>query len=149
MYTNLLVPTDGSDASAAAIDQALAIAEGVGATVHFLYVVDVGTEMSASGTGTIADELTETLSEEAERALDEAAARADEEGVAYERETLEGVPHEAIVDYSTTHDIDLISVGASGRSGIKEHLLGSTTDRVVRSSDTSVLVARPEGDSSN
>lgn len=142
MYTDLLVPADGSDASAAAINQGVTIAEGIDATVHFLYVVDIGTEMSASGVGTIADELTETLSEEADRTLDEATAQADEAGVTSERVTLEGIPHEAITEYSTEHEIDLIVIGASGRSGIKEHLLGSTTDRVIRTADTSVLVAR-------
>lgn len=144
MYSNLLVPTDGSDASIAAVDQGIAIAEGTEATVDFMHVVDVGTEMSASGVGTIADELSETLSDDADRALDEATARADEAGVTHERVTLEGFPHEAITEYSAEHDTDLIVMGASGRLGIKEHLLGSTTDRVIRSADTSVLVARTE-----
>lgn len=142
MYTDLLVPTDGSDVSAAAVDQGIAIAEGSGATVHFLYVVDIGTEMSASAVGTIADDLTETLSEEVDRTLDEATGKADDAGVTSERVTLEGIPHEAIIEYSAEHGIDLICLGASGRSGLKEHLLGSTTDRVIRSADTSVLVAR-------
>jgi nucleotide-binding universal stress UspA family protein len=34
-------------------------------------------------------------------------------------------------------------MGTSGCSGLKEHLLGSTTDRVIRSIDTSVLLAHP------
>ncbi|WP_137286093.1 universal stress protein [Halorussus salinisoli] len=142
MYHEILVPTDGSEESATAVDQAVAVASHQEARVHFLYVVDVGEEMSASGVGTIADDLTETYEQEAEDALDAAATRADEADVTYERATLEGVPHEAITQYSDEHDIDLIVVGASGRTGLAEHLLGSTTDRVVRSADASVLVAR-------
>lgn len=103
----------------------------------------MGTEMSASGIGTIAPELTETLEQEGENALDTAANKAEEADVQYERIVLEGIPHEAIAEYATDYTIDLIVMGASGRAGLKEHLLGSSTDRVIRSVDTSVLIARP------
>jgi nucleotide-binding universal stress UspA family protein len=143
VYQTVLVPTDGSDASAAAVEQAVELADAFGATVHFLYVVDVGTEMAASGVGTVADELTTSLEEMASDALDSAAARAEDAGVPHERVTREGFPHEVIGAYSEEHGIDLVTLGASGRSGIGGRLLGSTTERVVRSVDTSVLVARP------
>lgn len=142
MYDDVLVPTDGSESSTAAVEQGVSIAEPRGATVHFLHVIDVGTEMSASGVGTIADELTETLKGEAEDALDEAVARAADAGLEYERVLLEGDPHESIAEYSAEHGVDLVVMGASGRSGLKEHLFGSTADRVVRSVETSVLLAR-------
>ncbi len=143
MYDAILVPTDGSDPSEAAVAHGVEIAAPHGATVHLLHVVDVGTEMSASGVGTIASQLEETLQQEADDALDAAAERADEAGVDVERTVLEGVPHEAIHEYAGDHDVDLVVMGASGRSGLKEHLLGSTADRVVRSTDVPVLLARP------
>lgn len=143
VYDDILVPTDGSDESTAAVNHGVEIAEPHDATVHFLHVIDVGTEMSASGVGTIAPDLTESLTQEAEDVLDAAAARADEADVTSERTSLEGIPHEAITEYTTDQGIDLIVMGASGRTGLKEHLLGSSTDRVLRSVDTSVLVARP------
>ena len=142
MYDDVLVPTDGSDASAAAVEQGIAIADGESATVHFLHVIDLGTEMSAAG-GSIAEELTETLEREADEALDAAARTAESTGAAYDRTTVEGVPHEAIAEHVDEHDVDLVVMGASGRTGLKEHLLGSTADRVVRSVETSVLLARP------
>ena len=143
MYNDILAATDGSASSKAAVEESVSIAEPHGATVHFLHVIDVGTEMSASGVGTIADELTETLEQEADEALDWATTQANEAGVDYERVLLEGDPHESIAEYSTEHDVDLIVMGASGQSGLKEYLLGSTTDRVIRSVDTSVLLVRP------
>ncbi|WP_306061160.1 universal stress protein [Natronococcus wangiae] len=141
MYNDILVPTDGSESSTAAVNQSVSIAEPHGATLHFLHVIDVGTEMAASGN--IAPELTQTLEQEADEILDAATTKAEEADVTYEQTVLEGTPHEAIAEYSTDHTIDLIVMGASGRSGIKEHLLGSTTDRVIRSADTSVLCVRP------
>lgn len=142
MYETILIPTDGSDASMAAVEQGVEIAAKFDATVHFLHVVDLGTEMSSSAVGNIADELSESLEETATQALDAAAQRAEEAGVEADRTILEGFPHETIAEYSREHDIDCIVLGASGRSGLGEQLLGSTTDRVVRSVDLSVLVAR-------
>lgn len=143
MYDGILVPTDGSESSQAAVGHGVALADRFDATVHFLYVVDVGTEMSASAVGDIADELTNTLESMANDALESATTRAEEAGATYDETILEGVPHDAIAEYSTDHNINLIIMGASGQSGITERLLGSTTDRVTRSVDTSVLIARP------
>lgn len=99
--------------------------------------------MSASGIGNIADDLTETLGEEAKEALDEAEQMADEAGVTSERAILEGFPKDAIHQYSTDHEIDLIVVGESEDSTLSEQLFGSTTEDVLESATTSVLVARP------
>jgi len=143
VYDHVLVPTDGSDSSAAAVDEAVAIADGEAATVHLLHVIDEETEMSAGASGMVAPQITETLEEEAESALDDAERRAEDAGVTYDRTIREGDPHEVIAEYAIEHDVDLVVMGASGRSGIKERLLGSTTDRVVRTVDTSVLIARP------
>lgn len=143
MYDDILVPTDGSDSSAAAVEEAVAIADGTAATVHVLYVVDAGTEMAGAGEGALAPQLTKTLEDEAESALDDATARAERSDVTYERLTREGVPHEAIAAVSAEIGSDLVVMGASGRSGVKERLLGTTTDRVVRTVDASVLIARP------
>lgn len=143
MYDEILIPTDGSDASEEAVEQGVAAAASHDATVRLLHVVDVGTEMSASGVGDIADQMTDTLDDEASNILDAAEDRAKEADVEYERVAIEGFPDEAIVEYSGKHDVDLIVMGVTGRSGLKETLLGGTTDHVLRSVDASVLAARP------
>ena len=143
MYDAILIPTDGSDASTAAVERGVAVAERFEARVHFQHVVDVGVEMAASGVGDIADDLTETLDEMATQALDAAAARAEETGVSHERAVLEGFTRDAIVEYSDDRDVDLVVLGASGRSGLTEHLLGSTAERVAHAVDVSVSIARP------
>lgn len=142
MYDEILVPTDGSDPSLVAVDEGIELANRFEGRVHFLNVVDVGTEMSAAGAG-VAGELSKTFEDVAEEALGEAESRAREAGVQYERTVLEGIPHEAVEEYSAEHDIDIIVLGTSGRSGVKEKLLGSTTDQVAQSADCSVLIARP------
>ena len=142
MYHDILIPTDGSAASTTALEQGVEIASGTGATVHLLHVVDVETEMAASGVGDIADDLTKTLDEEAKEALNQAEKMADEAGVAAERVILEGFPEDAIQEYSDENGIDLIVIGESEDSTLSERLFGSTTEDVVQSATVSVLVAR-------
>jgi nucleotide-binding universal stress UspA family protein len=54
-------------------------------------------------------------------------------------EIFKGVFH-----VSKKHDIDLIIMGSNGASGLKEMLIGSNTEKVVRTSDTPVLVIKNE-----
>lgn len=142
MYRDILVPTDGSAASVTALEEGMEIASSMESTVHILHVVDVGTEMSASGVGNIADDLTDTLDEEAREAIDQAEKMADDAGVASERAVLEGFPEDAIHQYSADNGIDLIVVGESEDSSLTEQLFGSTTEDVLESATASVLVAR-------
>lgn len=144
MYPDVLIPTDGSDASVTVLDHGMAIASSMGAKVHLLHVVDVGTEMSASGVGNIADDLTEALDKEAKEALDQAEEMADEAGVTSERAVLEGFPEDAIHQYSADNGIELIVIGKSEDSTLTEQLFGSTTEDVLKSTTTSVLIAREQ-----
>ncbi|MDS0474007.1 universal stress protein [Natrinema sp. 1APR25-10V2] len=142
MYRDILVPTDGSDASVRALEHGMEIASSMDAKVHLLHVVDVEAEMSASAVGDIADDLTEALDEEAEEALNQAEQTTDEAGVTSERAVLEGFPEDAIPQYSADNGIDLIVIGESEGSTLTERLFGSTTEDVLESVTTSVLVAR-------
>ena len=47
------------------------------------------------------------------------------------------------------HDIDLVIMGSNGVSGLKEMLIGSNTEKVVRTSETPVLVIKKEHETFN
>lgn len=55
---------------------------------------------------------------------------------------LKGHPEKKIIEYASEGNFDLISMGAFGNSRIKEALLGSTTEHILRFSTTSVLLAK-------
>lgn len=97
-------------------------------------------EMSVSTASDIADDLTTTLEGMAADTLDTAESRTEDVGVSYERMLLEGVPYEALPDSSTAQDIASSLTGAIIQG--KEHLLGSTTDRVAQLAETPILIAR-------
>jgi len=74
-YRNVLVPTDGSERAADALDRALTLAKRADATVHVLTVVDVATVGGEGYSGV------DALVEGAEETVMEAAATAEEAGV--------------------------------------------------------------------
>jgi nucleotide-binding universal stress UspA family protein len=59
---------------------------------------------------------------------------------------IDGFPDTGIVDASKEVGADLIVVGTHGRTGFKRFLMGSVAERVVRLSDTCVMVARGRGE---
>jgi len=138
MYDRILLPTDGSDAGTRAVDQAVGVAAETGATLHVLFVVEdipFAPEMM--------DDTVETqLREIGAAAIEEIRVTADEAGVEVVEALEEGTPHEAILEYAAAADIDVIVMGTHGRSGLDRYLLGSVTERVVRTADRPVLTVR-------
>jgi len=136
MYDEILVPTDGSDPAQTAVEHAVALAGVCDARVHGLFVTDSGTVDNIEGRyPRPADEL-EELGEGAVGQLEERAADAGIEAVTH---VAGGTAHEAIVEYATDNGIDLIVMGTRGRQGVERYLLGSVTERVVRTADPAVL----------
>ena len=141
MYTDILVPTDGSPAAAAAIDHAVDLAEKYGARVHGLYVVDASAFASVdAGSEMVVD----ALEQEGEAAVEEVRERAEAAGVDAETHVVTGTAYRSILDYVDAESVDLVVMGTHGRRGIERFLLGSVTERVVRSSDVPVLTVRSD-----
>ncbi|QLG51044.1 universal stress protein [Natrinema halophilum] len=150
MYDQILVPTDGSDTAEAAVEHALDLAEQYGATVHALYVVDTDS-MSLSLGGEQLDRIEqgrygemEEVRERADRATGYVADRARDRGLETVEHVSAGKPHSLIANYIDDQDVDLVVMGSHGRSGIRRALLGSVTERTLRSTHVPVLVVDVE-----
>jgi nucleotide-binding universal stress UspA family protein len=140
MYERILVPVDGSEMSAAALDHGVALAERLGADVHVLFVADTARD-SVTVVGT---DLVDALEREGESVVEEATDRYDGRGVTFVTAVLQGDPAETIVDYADDRDVGAIVVGTHGRAGLRRTLLGSVTDRVVRTATVPVVTVGPE-----
>lgn len=140
MFRTLLVPTDGSESAEAAIDLALRLVRDREATIHALAVVDERF---------VADEYdmaVEGAEREAEAALDEVGARAAERGVDVVKHLRRGQPHEEILAAVDDYGVDAVVIGTAGRTGVDRLLhLGSTAERVVRSSSVPVVTVPVDG----
>ena len=143
MYSQILVPTDGSPASDAAIEHAIDLAGRYDATLHALYVVD-GAAYSTLEAG--AEVVVDALESEGKEATRRVADTAERAGVDCETTVASGTAYRSIRDYVDEHAIDMVVMGTHGRKGLDRYLLGSVTERVVRTSDVPVLTVRHADD---
>jgi len=139
-YDQILLPTDGSEASQRAIAYAVGTAARHDATLHALHVVDAGPD-STQGTsgGLSADE----LNQDAEKSIETVTQEANNADIVVETAIDSGVAHESIVEYIDTNDIDLVVMGTRGRSGIQRFILGSVAEEVIRTADAPVMTIKP------
>lgn len=144
MYEDILIPTDGSEGARPAILEALDLAESFGARVHALFVADTSYPYAGAEATTVDWNLiVEDLEEEGRRATSRIADEGDKRGIAVQEEIRRSsVIHEAILDYAQEEGIDLLVMGTHGRTGISRFLLGSVTEKVVRTSPIPVLTVR-------
>ena len=138
MYDTILLATDGSEDSSAALEHAVTLAAGAGATLQAVSVVETRTAYDNA----IVDpeEVRENLRADAREALsavEEAAAAA---GVDCETTVEEGPPPERLLSAVERTGADVVVLGATGRSGFKRLVLGSTTERLLAESPVPVVV---------
>ena len=141
MYDTILVPTDGSDGAAAAAAHAVDLAAVHGATLHALYVVDV--RMSPISADMDHDDVVELVDESGDRPTAAVLDRAEQAGVEAVEGIRLGVPYRVIREYADDEGVDLVVMGTHGRTGVEHALVGSVTERVVRTLDVPVLTVHP------
>jgi nucleotide-binding universal stress UspA family protein len=136
----ILVPTDFSECSDAALRYGYALAEAFGATLHLLNVVQHPYSMpwAADGFTPIGDLLADWEAQAKARLAENVPAGAAKTVVT----TQVGSPHPEIVRYARDHGIDLIVLGTHGRGPLGHMLLGSVAERVVRTAPCPVLTVR-------
>ena len=155
MYKEILVPLDGSDISASSLPTARQLAEDLGARIHLLQVssqteefsVMRGAELGAMGSDYSQQVLDEVLSaqrDRIERYLNEVGDELASAGLNVVKAVEDGQAADKIVDYAEAAGIDLIIMSTHGRGGVRRFLVGSVTDKVIRSTHLPVLVIHPE-----
>ena len=137
MYDRVLVPTDGSDHALRAAEHANALATAFDATVHVVAVVDVQTAAGPFDAGGVSEAFVTRLEEQGEEAVQAVRATLGRNDV--RTATLRGEPVETILAYADDHEVDLVAMGTAGRTGLSQHLLGSTTERLIRHAAMPVL----------
>lgn len=134
MYTNILIPTDGSDNVEPAIRYGLDLARRYDATVHALHVADsspIERKLELTALETNLETLPDTWYDAGDAATQQIATRAEEEGLDAVTEVRRGIPAREISSYITD-------------TGIDRFLLGSVTTRIIRTVDIPVLSVKPK-----
>jgi nucleotide-binding universal stress UspA family protein len=138
-FSNILVPTDGSEYTKPAIKQAVELAKISGGKITALYVLDQ-TVLTNMPMDTAVMNVYRTLEKEGQEAVDYVLQTAKEAGIEAEVSVKEGTPVKVILEESEKYDI--IVMGTLGRTGMSKLLMGSVAERVVRAASCPVMVVR-------
>ncbi len=143
MYRSIVVGTDGSDPTEAAVREAVDIAGCDGALPHIVTAHDdpeVYRERITGGAGRVMVNVRDV----AEALLARAARQADAKGVEFETDARDGDAAETIIRISNEQQADLIVVGHRGRTAIPRFPLGSVSQKVSHHAPCSVLIVRAD-----
>jgi nucleotide-binding universal stress UspA family protein len=141
MYQRILVPVDGSEASGAALAEAIRFARTHGAKLHIVHVYEP--TLYSFPDGPI--DVTNALRRDGERIVSEAAARVAEAGVDASTSVVDSGGKRiaaVIVERADAAGAELIVMGTHGRSGFEHLLLGSVAEGVARRTKIPLLLIR-------
>jgi nucleotide-binding universal stress UspA family protein len=145
MFNHILLPTDGSKLSEAAIQKGIELAKSINAKVTGFHVIlpfhvfTLQTEMLED-----TNEQYERQSKvQAEQFLDVIKKAAEKASVSCDTDYLtSNHPYEMIIQAAEKKGCDLIMMASHGRRGVQGLLIGSETQKVLTHSKIPVLVFR-------
>jgi nucleotide-binding universal stress UspA family protein len=137
----IVVATDGSPSSGAAVARGVDLAAEHHAELAFVHVVP--TLDVVPGIGGFGCAFPHEPCEHDHAVLADAAAVAAEHGVVSTTALLRGDTVREIVAYAEAHDADLIVVGSRGHGAIASALFGCVSRGVLAETTRQVLVVRP------
>jgi nucleotide-binding universal stress UspA family protein len=145
MYQHILLPTDGSELSKAAIREGVSLARALGAKVTVITVTEPFHAVSPDAAMIVGtpEEHAERMAAVARHYLDDAKKIAALAGVSCETIHVEhDHPYKAIVDTAKNRICDAIFMASHGRRGLSAIALGSETLKVLTHGVTPVIVYR-------
>jgi nucleotide-binding universal stress UspA family protein len=145
MFEHILIPTDGSELSEAAIQKGIQLARNLNAKVTGFHVM-LPFHVFTTRTEILKDsrEEYERKSQiQAERFLGGIKKAAEKAGVSCDIScTMSDHPYEMIIKAADKKGCDLIVMASHGRRGVQGVLIGSETQKVLTHTKTPVLVVR-------
>jgi nucleotide-binding universal stress UspA family protein len=141
MYDTILIPYDGTDEARRGAKHGIELAAAVDASIHALYVVDLPGAPRALSLRDDEESMREEYHAYGEEVTSDVCTMAGEAGVECEGVIRSGAPAEEIVEYAEESGIDAIVMGSSYQ-GKFPNLLGTTSERVVRTSTVPVVTTR-------
>lgn len=143
VFQNIVIATDGSSHSNAAVKLGSELAAQFGAKVTLVYVFEpIKYALPEGYIPYTAEQLTE-MTDHFEKMLRSAKDQALSYGASnVETRLLQGIPAEEVCDFAAKQQADVIVVGTHGRGLVGRMLLGSVAEKIVRSATVPVLTAR-------
>jgi nucleotide-binding universal stress UspA family protein len=134
-WKTILVATDGSKYSEAAVEEAINYAKSYEGSLKVVTAVDVTEEFEAN-----APDLVDKLIEKAKSILNEVKKKAEDAGIPTETLVRQGEPYKVIIDIAKQVNADIIIMGSHGRTGLTRLFMGSVTSRVIGHTPYPVMI---------
>ena len=139
MFEKILVPLDGSEHSFNALEKAIQIAKKFDGQITLIHVFSVGTMSTPSSE---ACESIQEMRKQGKSILARARKKVKAKKIPVKTLIKEGQTVNEILKAATDGDFNLIIIGARGISKLREILLGSVSDGVIRHATRPVLVVK-------
>ena len=144
MFSQILVPLDGSKIAEAALEAARYLAGCSQGRISLVRVASTKANTAEWDEASPADQAKE---DECLEYLEKVAAPLRAEGLKVHCEVLEsGPPAERILEIVEDDEIDLVVLTSHGRSGLSRVLLGSVADTISRHSRAPVMIVGRKSD---
>jgi nucleotide-binding universal stress UspA family protein len=145
MFKHILMPTDGSELSEAAIQKAIQLAKSINAKVTGFHVI-LPFHVFTTKTQMVEDTREQYEREskiQAEQFLGVIKKAAEKAGVSCDADYVtSNHPYEMIINAAEKKGCDLIMMASHGRRGVQGVLIGSETQKVLTHTKIPVLVVR-------
>jgi len=139
----MLVPLDASELSVASFPYAKELAARLGLDVLLFHVCPPGERKSVSMQQAEIERKAEIVKRQSEEVQERIGIEPGGKEVQVRGEIAVGSPAEEILRCADENNIDLILMATHSRSGIKRWVVGSVTDKVLRTSNAPIWLVRP------
>ncbi|AEA34074.1 universal stress protein [Hippea maritima] len=136
----ILAPTDLSEASIYALSYAKAMSDKFDAKLYIYHCITDINSYVGYVPSFPAEQIVNSLREEAIKEIEHIRNRYNIQDAEVVIEVGEAA--KSIVEFSKKNGIDIIVMGAHGRSGLERFMFGSVTEKVMRLSEIPVLVVK-------
>lgn len=141
---HILVPVDFSAQALCAIKVAANIAKKTNADIFLLHMIEMpdGAVDAINGGGESSTPASLLFMKKVHERFDELKNSVYLKGITVKESVHFHKTFDGVIEESKNQDIDLIVMGSSGATGLKEMMIGSNTEKVVRHSEIPVLVVK-------
>ena len=142
---NILVPTDFSEHSDKALQQAIDIAKQFKSKIYLLHVIGIIIQCTVDyclPPQTVDQVENESVSSAKKMITEQLAKFPDSKSIEIIADIRKGTPYEEILRDQQDKKIDLIVIASHGKTGLLSHLIGSVAEKVVRNVKCPVLLVR-------
>ena len=142
-FARILVPLDGSACAESALPPALAIARAMEAElVLFRVAQPIPRTRALIEMADVYNEVVAAAYREAESYLEDLKARLPYTRITIEHEPVETGVARQILDYCTSHGVDLIVLSSHGYSGVRRWTHGSVAEKLMNGACCATLIIR-------